>query len=119
MEDRFKFRVWDTHRNTYDNSLQLKIDVTGDIKVFSLDEGTGNRFRESKSSILIEQCTGLKDKNGRLIYEGDIIKWDNELYSPEVVSWEYDTCTSSVGLSAVDENTEIIGNIHENSDLID
>lgn len=73
-----------------------------------------------------QQFTGLKDKNGKDIYEGDILKRFNELFVVKPLEdgryscfYEYaDFFDPSDGLTEDDSGTEIVGNIHENPELL-
>lgn len=117
MNDRFKFRVYDEYANIM-HYEKFKILPDGDTEANIL-------MCVSK----IMQCTGLKDKNGKLIYEGDIVKcsygsknvicnvvWDNE-----------DLCFSimlnggfySFVPHSSNDKIEILGNIWENAELLE
>ena len=87
---------------------------------------TDNAPRVDSSTIC--QCTGLKDKNGKLIWENDIIKckfgiavavWDKSEWRIKLVKdniWRKD-----LHYWAVEDNqrTEVIGNIFDNPELLD
>ena len=71
----------------------------------------------------ILQCTGLKDKNGKLIYEGDIVFYKiGSIKHREVVNWNQTRCGWVKGyhdLCTYQKYCEVIGNIYENTELLE
>ena len=63
--------------------------------------------------IELMQYTGLKDKNGKEIYEGDIVKYEDWL-TPEIISMDNYNILDAISCRAV----EIIGNTYENPELL-
>ena len=114
MNDRFKFRVWDKRLNRYlgkDDPTQM---ITDDGYLAYLDD-------DGMKHYIIEQCTGLKDKNGNLIYEGDIVR-EISKKEPEweeyIIAVEWKDCGFNL-YSSEDFDFDIIGNIHENKELLE
>lgn len=81
---------------------------------------------------IIEQCTGIKDKNGKEIYDGDVIreKWydsvvhmgrdrigEIEYFCDGFVCWFRGSAFVGLGMFPT-KNIEVIGNIHENPELL-
>ena len=117
---RFKFRFWDKKEKEY----FICGDIDHESRVFKAYPYRTYNWCFGDKNIVAEQCTGLKDKNGQLIYEGDIL--DNISIDEQYeVRWDEDTarfcCITDNEIYDFDNFDvtafEVIGNIHENKEL--
>ena len=110
-----KFRVW------FQNKISLLEDhvyitcISGELVVGEEINDWG--FDEYRGAILM-QYTGLKDKNGKEIYEGDIVRTDcGTKYVRFIEGIFVATSDSNYSLNQFDE-LEVIGNIYENPEML-
>ena len=116
MQREIKFRAW--------NEGQM---------IYTTDEFRSEQFLTTAGDILnrfdtVMQFTGLKDKNGKDIYEGDIVKLNEAAYIFTVNWVDYQFKLVHIKYNKMDWgcigriadlnfNVEIIGNIYENPEL--
>jgi len=120
---KIKFRAWDK-RNEEWLEAEDKWDKRK-VNVFSFYSDSGWSFKD----IIFMQYTGLKDKNGKEIYEGDIIKYKHidwrDYKIDEVVFW-YGAFVENYYHQEIGDFTEkgssdirVIGNICKNKEILD
>lgn len=119
MNREIKFRAWDSTLKQFLPNIQNHLG--NDEWAF------GNILKENGNRFNVNQYTGLKDKNGKEIYEGDIIKYFNHRFrDPIIHEVEYHSEGTSFSIPNLhtmedfepEEGIEIIGNIYENPELL-
>ena len=115
MTDRFKFRVWDKEFNKYWTDEEIKENAAW--LLFPDNDNIEN--------IEIEQCTGIKDKNGKPVFEGDILSdYDGFKFLVRWNAFELRyvfipiSKNNSEDLDIYPNECELVGNIHENEELL-
>lgn len=117
-----KFRAWDGGAWV---EPHLFVIYNGNVYATPRDFEDGRKLKNCK----LVEYTGLKDKNGTEIYEGDLIaqfKGDVLLESIRAIKWNNDRCgwwlfngnEPHMALIAERKKLEVIGNIYENPELL-
>ena len=118
MEKReIKFRAWDVNKHKMIDEPWGYPNESGWDDYMNINKWFEWSHIDSRNPIVLMQYTGLKDKNGKEIYEGDIIKWRK---GTEGV-WADQFWAFAVKFPFICGNAylgEVIGNIYENPELL-
>lgn len=122
-----KFRVWNDLLKNYLPDDSVCILPNGDIVLYNLAAMITAYRRPSdmlEGENIVERFTDLKDKNGTEIYEGDILIDDTgEPIEYWVVKFSeggfVGECAGVAEPLFELTNLEVVGNIHENSELVE
>ena len=135
MSREIKFRLWSKIDKKFiktDNS-DLNFVINSDGYLYSVENFYGEIYVSLQLNIVVLQFTGLQDKNGIEIYEGDILKYkfpyDRRKVHTSPVT--YSETQASFGIKDIYGNEiplyritannyfEVVGNIYENPELLE
>ena len=120
-----RFSAWLKKKQEMDNEIDHISWLEGELYCI----GDGITYMVSAEDLVLMQSTGLKDKNGKEVFVGDIIKCTRGCLHEVYIEKEYGG-TYFGGMPAVylkdlregyawTEHEEIVGNIYENPELLE
>lgn len=141
MSREIKFRAWDKDEKRMLEVYRIGFDgpIDGAQVYCYLDDRGAKGSKEcfyDGDGLTLEQFTGLKDENGKDIYEGDILAWHSNIYRKQdwiglvkyrgagfvvqessrsfsTPDWLETACNKDANI------IEVVGNIHENPELLE
>lgn len=128
-----KFKIWDKTRNKWlvSNCGQFLLTQDGNV-MFHMDGDNPLEPIIDQIEYEVLMYTGLKDKNGKEIYDGDIVKYTSELENG-IFEVKYSNCrfyglwieanfmdiTTDLFYLGCSNELEVIGNIYQNPELLE
>lgn len=118
-----KYRAWDSWRKRMSVVDRIYIDTEG-VRLY---DDFGEYWRDFRD-IKLMQSTGLVDKNGKEIFDGDVVKMAKDVYSEptyyEVVrhrggAYRLESKKHGCELWLRHADCEVVGNVYENPELLE
>lgn len=124
-----KFRAYSKKYDTMCYEVQDEYDTLGEqiqtkkgIKQkenYILRQESFGSYLDEDNGFIVMQYTGLKDKNGKEIYEGDIVKELDKIFQVTFSKGCFYICNSIYSYKVSDfMGLEVIGNMYENPELL-
>ena len=139
MEDRYLFKAKRKDDGEWVFGNCIDDGVTGQVFIHTVGNSVNESDKVGEEGCLqfvafevapatICQCTGLKDKNGKLIWENDVVSYCDCTKEDYVIAWEqnkacFEYQEYSCSMMNFDElsgcEVEVIGNIFDNPELLE
>jgi len=122
-----KFRAWDKARKIMGEVINIQfMNMVIPQVMFVIINETNPRPLQVPEEALLIQFTGLHDRNGKEIYEGDVVRQEICSKKDYTVKWceqeagfnLYERGSGKFQFGSVGWNSTVIGNIHESPELL-
>lgn len=122
---KLKFRAWNGYRILKDKELRENAELLY-TKAGSSDQYMYDILLPNSKDLILMQYTGLKDQNGKEIYEGDILDYGTYskfevLYNKgsfKIRRLKFENGNVHLLEDCSFDDVKVIGNIYENSELL-
>lgn len=117
-----RFRVWDNHRHIFvpwDENFCFGRDEDDNIFLYEIDWYAKDLVEQDHDRYIISQDTGSKDRNGLSIFTGDIVSHLGMRLLVCYQCGEIKFCQDSSIFPCCAAETEVVGNIWQNPELLE